>query len=92
MPDLTTNDSPIRIIRWVVQPGEHGCARTDRCWKWRQTKRRWKSSRQSAADWHACSAADGEDVSVGQVIAVFDGVESTTIAPASITDSRTCAT
>ena len=80
MPDLTTNDSPIRIVRWIARPGdtvERGQplleAETDKA------TMEVESAVSGRLDQVLCEA--DEEVSVGQVIAVFEIAETTPADP-----------
>ncbi len=79
MPDLTTNDAPVRIVRWLARPGETITrgqplleAETDKA------TMEVESAISGRLDQVLCQA--DEEVSVGQVIAVFDVADSTPIA------------
>ena len=53
MPDLSTNDSDVRIVRWLIEPGQ-AIERGRPCWKSRPTRPRWRSNRPSVACCKRC--------------------------------------
>jgi len=75
MPDLTTNDSPIRIVRWIVRPGEL-VVRGQALMEVETDKATLEVESAVSGRLERCLAVEGEDVAVGQAIALFDANES----------------
>jgi pyruvate dehydrogenase E2 component (dihydrolipoamide acetyltransferase) len=75
MPDLTTNDSPIRIIRWIIRPGDL-VERGQSLMEVETDKATLEVESAVSGRLERCLAAEGEEVAVGQAIALFESDES----------------
>ena len=76
MPDLSTTDSPIKIIRWIVQPGQ-SIKRGQPLCEIETDKAASEVESVVAGTLKECRAQTGATINVGEVLAVFE------------TDSRT---
>lgn len=71
MPDLTTNDSPIRIVRWMVRVGDR-VERGQALMEVETDKATLEVESAVSGRLERCVVSEGDDVAVGQAIAVFE--------------------
>lgn len=71
MPDLTTNDSPIRIVRWMVRVGDL-VERGQALMEVETDKATLEVESAVSGRLERCVVSEGDDVAVGQAIALFE--------------------
>jgi pyruvate dehydrogenase E2 component (dihydrolipoamide acetyltransferase) len=71
MPDLTTNDSPIRIVRWMVGIGDR-VERGQALMEVETDKATLEVESAVSGRLERCLVSEGDEVAVGQPIAVFE--------------------
>ena len=78
MPDLTTNDSSVRITRWIFQPGD-SVMRGQPLLEVETDKATMEVESAVTGRLQEVICQADEEVSVGQVIAIFEVAESGTM-------------